>query len=64
MNTLNPNSFKGLRNLERVVRDDFFGSKVAPLQSDTLAVDQPNGRNDFKHGRKKEIRDGKLNSLI
>jgi hypothetical protein len=55
MNPLDAYSFKGLRNLEWVVRDHFFGSKVAPLQSDTLAVDQPNGRNDFKHDRKKKL---------
>jgi hypothetical protein len=64
MNPLDTYPFKRLCNLERIVRNDLLGSKIAPLKPHTLAVDQPNGRNNFKHGIKKEIRDGKLNSLI
>jgi hypothetical protein len=47
---LDANPFEGLRNLKGVVGDDFFGCKIAPLKPHTLAVDQPNGRNNFKHG--------------
>ena len=59
MNSLDTNPLKGLRNLKGVVRDDFLGGKVAPLKPHTLAVDKPNGRNDFKHSsRKMEIKMG------
>jgi hypothetical protein len=62
---LDANPFKGLRNLKGIVGDDFFGSKIAPLKPHTLAVDQPNGRNNFKHGsrERKKIRE-KLYSVI
>jgi hypothetical protein len=53
MNPLDTYPLKGLRNLKGVVRDDLLGGKVAPLKPHTLAVDQPNGRNDFKHGSRK-----------
>ena len=59
MNSFDTYPLKGLRNLKGVVGDDFLGGKVAPLKPHTLAVDKPNGRNDFKHSsRKMEIKMG------
>ena len=53
MNPLDTYPLKGLRNLKGVMRDDLLGGKVASLKPHTLAVDQPNGRNDFKHSSRK-----------